>query len=326
MSVADSEIWAVTAYYNPTNSKRRLDNFRAFRESLSLPLAAVDWSWSKGPGHQLQTGDAEILIQVSSTDLMWQKERLLNLAIRALPASCKYVCWLDCDVIFLNPNWFEDVVLELSRSQLLQPYGTLINLDAHFQPVQTGLPGGGVRFPIGDTSRWVEYPEDFLKHEFTGLQVACGYAWAAHAPLLQRHGLYDACILGSGDRAIFYAAIGRFDDAAAYLRMGAQRRDHYLNWAVPFFQDVAGRTGWATGEMLNLWHGDVRLRRYEQRHRQFERFGFDPYADIVEGDEGTWLWATAKPDMHAHVEDYFFSRKEDLEAAGTPPGHPDDRG
>ena len=47
----------------------------------------------------LSEGDADILIQLRGRDVMWQKERLLNLALRALPDECRKVVWVDCDVI-----------------------------------------------------------------------------------------------------------------------------------------------------------------------------------------------------------------------------------
>jgi hypothetical protein len=43
--------------------------------------------------------DADILIQLSGGAVLWQKERLLNLAIKAAPAGVKHIAWFDCDVI-----------------------------------------------------------------------------------------------------------------------------------------------------------------------------------------------------------------------------------
>lgn len=259
------DFWAITSYFNPTNANRRLQNYRSFRESLSVPLIAVEWAWSQGPGFQLRADDAEILIQVSGPDLLWQKERLLNLAIDQLPESCRYVAWLDCDVLFQDQDWHRSVARMLDQVPLVQPYSSLVNLDALHRPIPVGEPGGGIRSPIGDTAQWAGLPEDFLKHEFTGLSIACGYAWAARADLLRTHGLYDGCIMGGGDRAIFYAAIGSFAEAAAYLKMSDVRLRHYMDWAIPFLGEIQGSTGWVPGAMRNMWHGPIQKRRYEDR-------------------------------------------------------------
>ena len=69
----------------------------------------------------------------------------------------------------------------------------------------------------------------------------CGLAWASRRELLEKHGLYDACILGSGGRAILNAALGRFDRGAQAANMTARGIDHYLEWARPYFDSVRGR-------------------------------------------------------------------------------------
>jgi hypothetical protein len=130
VTVLDGSFWAITSYFNPTGSARRLHNYRVFRQALSLPLITVEWSWTKGTGHQLTAEDAEMMIQVSGPDLLWQKERLLNLAIKALPVDCRYVAWLDCDVLFDDPNWHESVASQLNDYPLVQPYDELVHLAA----------------------------------------------------------------------------------------------------------------------------------------------------------------------------------------------------
>ncbi len=39
--------------------------------------------------------------------------------------------------------------------------------------------------------------------------------------------------------------------------------------------------------------------------------GFDPCADLVKTSDGTWQWASEKPELHAYVRDYFRNRNED---------------
>jgi hypothetical protein len=305
-----NSFWAITSFFNPTGSARRLYNYHVFRQALELPLVTVEWSWTKGPGLQLRDDDAEILIQLSGPDLIWQKERLLNLAIEALPMDCRYVAWLDCDVLFDNPCWHDLVALKLEECPIVQPYDALVNLGPDGQPIQGNKLAGQGQRPIGHPAVRASIPWNSLRH---GMSVICGYAWAGRTELLRKHSLYDAGVIGSGDRAIFSAAIGRFADAAAYMRMNPSRFTHYLTWANPFYKDVAGRTGWISGQMRNLWHGSILDRKYEQRHIDFEAYDLDPIEDLEIDDSGCWRWATAKPEMHAFVIDYFFGRNEDNE-------------
>ncbi len=96
----------------------RLANYKIFHEHLDVPLLTVE------QGHQgeyqLDESDATKLIQVSSGAVLWQKERLLNLALEALPSDCTKVAWLDCDIIFERKDWQELAIDTLSRARLVQ--------------------------------------------------------------------------------------------------------------------------------------------------------------------------------------------------------------
>jgi hypothetical protein len=124
-------------------------------------------------------------------------------------------------------------------------------------------------------------------------------------------GFYDACVMGSGDRAMVNAALGRPEDAIAYLQMLPNWQEHYLAWAADYFRAVEGRIGCLDGRLIHLWHGDLTRRRYLERHREFREFAFDPKRDITLGRSGCWQWNSDKPEMHGYVNRYFESRGED---------------
>ena len=103
-------------------------------------------------------------------------------------------------------NWADLAIEKLEHFPLIQPYSALINLESNGEfPTE---PLKHIRRPIGNPDVFSTLPIDALRHEFKGKGAACGYAWAARKELIRKHGLYDACIIGSGDRAIFCAAIG----------------------------------------------------------------------------------------------------------------------
>ena len=104
-----NDLWAITCYFNPMRYQRRLANFRIFRDRLQLPLVAVELAY--GQEFELQAQDAEILIQLRDGAVLWQKERLLNIALQALPSSCHRVAWLDCDIFFTTPGGSRTLIL-----------------------------------------------------------------------------------------------------------------------------------------------------------------------------------------------------------------------
>jgi hypothetical protein len=59
-----SSIWAITACFNPNGYRRRLTNFRVFRQRLGVPLVAVERAYSGQ--FELTASDADIEISRSS--------------------------------------------------------------------------------------------------------------------------------------------------------------------------------------------------------------------------------------------------------------------
>ena len=78
-----SRLWAVTSYFNPAGYHRKLPNYRTFRKQLAVPLLAVELSHSDK--FELEPNDADVLVQLNGGNVMWQKERLLNVGISHLP-------------------------------------------------------------------------------------------------------------------------------------------------------------------------------------------------------------------------------------------------
>lgn len=302
-------LWVITSYFNPAGFQRRLTNYRAFRERIAAPLATVELSFSGD--FELASSDADMLIQLCGGDVMWQKERLLNIAIRHLPDDCHQVAWIDCDVVFETDHWVERATEALDRCSLVHLYDHRVNLarDA----------------ALGDSSLAEEIPSAIFKQtrgeatddDFRSASAplrsrsTVGLAWAARRSVLDHQGLYDACILGGADRAILGAALGRFDFGIEALRMADRQVDHYLTWARPFNASVQGHVGYIEGRCFHLWHGDLVDRRYEQRLDALARHSFDPSADIVRDAQDLWRWASDKPALHENVRSYFPSRYED---------------
>src|SRR5262245_42591250 len=81
-----NRLWAITSYFNPAGYRNRRENYRLFRERLAVPLVTVEWA--RDGRFALGPEDAEVLVQVSGGDVLWQKERLLNVALRHLPDDC----------------------------------------------------------------------------------------------------------------------------------------------------------------------------------------------------------------------------------------------
>ena len=306
------DLWAITAYFNPLRFRRRLANYRIFRERLNVPLVTVELAF--GGQFDLRDEDADIFVRLRDGDILWQKERLLNVALQSLPQSCAKVAWLDCDVIFGAPDWAGEASRLLDRSAIVHLFSRANYLSSGWTPRtnftdEVEMVRPSCTFSIASGAP-VAACIGHLNETRDGTS-ANGLGWAARREILDKHGLFDGCIVGGGDRAIVCAAHRCFDELMARHYMNDRQRDYYMAWAEPYAGAVRGEIGFLDGEIFHLWHGDMRERRSRGRHAGLRPFAFDPFSDIAIGADGCWRWKSEKPDMHDYVRDYFSARRED---------------
>jgi hypothetical protein len=305
-------LWAITTYFNPAGYQRRRQNYRLFRERLALPLVTVELSFQGG--FELRPGDADILVQIRGGSIMWQKERLLNIAAKQVPGECRKIAWVDCDVVFTDDGWPERASEALEDVVLLHLFQECSDLPRDARPEGWGGQVAGAPAPsmvYRMIAEGIAAEDLLLRHPRVQRTATNGLAWASRREVLEAHGFYDACILGSGDRAILSGAIGKFDCCTRGLQMNARREAHYLTWARPYFETVQGRVGYLPGRVLHLWHGEIKDRRYGARDADLAALDFDPFDDIALDPCGAWRWSSAKHKLHAFVGNYFASRNED---------------
>jgi hypothetical protein len=299
------DLWIVLVHYNPAGYRRRQSHYETVRDRLrasGLRVVTVECAFGEQPFALAPSDD---VIQLRAPHVLWQKERLLNLAVARLPAACAKVAWIDGDVLFDNPDWAADTSRLLDRVALVQPCSTTIRLPRDLQvyagegEVRPSMAAVLQRDP--HTARTGIYAD----HGDTGM------VWAARRHVLA-DGLYDACIAGGGDHLIAHAAAGAWQSPCLGRILGdGGYRTHFMRWAERFHRAVGDQIGVVDGTALHLWHGDAEDRRYVDRHHALLAFGFDPRRDLRPGAGGCWEWASDKPELHAWVAHYFRGRRED---------------
>lgn len=308
-----ADLGVVTSYFNPCGFRGRAENFERFAEPIraaGIPFVVVEATFGSD-GATLPAAHESLRVQ--ARDVMWQKERLLDLGTGWLPAHCTKVAWLDADVIFEDDDWAVATSELLETAMVVQPFASAVRLSR-----------GALEPHEGDdvfesfASVFVNRPEELLHGKYD-LHGHTGFAWAARRDLVARHGLYDACIGGSADHVMAHAFAGDSESSRCITRMlgtGGRHLAHFRRWNRRLQGEMRGtRLTFAPGRLLHLWHGTIENRRYAQRNKELRELAFDPNEDIRISDTGCWEWASDRPQLHTWARRYFTERKEDDDEA-----------
>jgi len=299
------EMAAVCCYFNPCHYASRRRNYELFRKHLAstgLRLLTVEMAFGTDE-YELHQED---VLRLRGGDVLWQKERLLNIGIRALAEQgFSKVVWLDADILFHDPAWHEKLASTLDEYPICQAFS---HVDIVHQHGTAGAPGFAANLHrTGQVNDAVAAP---------------GFAWGARAEVISRAGLYDACVVGGGDLAFVlgaYCALqnGVADDVISHLakvfNLNPIQCNHYRNWAKDYGRAFRGRIGHLEGGITTLYHGTLENRKYWERYQLLH--DFDPFHDIELNDDRCWRWGTSKPELHERVRNYFFERREDDQAS-----------
>jgi hypothetical protein len=302
------DLWVVTCFFNPQSYLRRIENYHRFKSAFQKSgahLVTVECVFE----NQSFSLDGPDVIRVKASDVMWQKERLLNLAISKLPSECKKIAWLDCDILFQNPRWLVQTSKLLDRFALVQPFQQVVCLpEGHAFYSGQSVDIGNSFASVFNSAPAKHLAGDFWKHGHTG------FAWAARRDLLAATGLYEACVAGGGDHMMAHAACGDWESSCVYNSIvGMDYRNHFRQWAAEFCKKAAGSIGCVPGTILHLWHGEARNKRSYERLVELAAHRFDPGSDIRLGYSGALEWNSSKPELHGWLQNYFALRMEDGE-------------
>ena len=322
----EEEFAVVSCFFNPSNSERRRRNFRAFlthMEQSGVRCLVVELAFGSEPFH---FGSHDTVIKVRSDDVLWHKERLLNLGIRQLLSEgVRKIAWLDGDITFNNTAWASEICRRLDSANLCQVFDAV-----YIQSHETGRP------MVAPSA--VEYYQDFdqlfsqspmrFKNILRGILKGgqSGFGWAAKAEVLEQVQLFEHAVVGGGDKLILAASLA--DDvcderlvelthsryrckACGYRNRSEAFSASLMDWARQWSAAVDQSVDYARVQIKDMYHGQRSDRGYSDRHDILHSHQFDPGSDLVDSPTGCLQWAPGKKQLRVEVESYFLSRRED---------------
>ena len=290
----------LTPYFNPAGYQKLKENYLRFAESMRSQGADL-WTVEVAFGEQqFFLPSSEKTLQIRTPDILWQKERALNVLAASLPVHAyDKVAWVDADVLFENSHWMADLARILEDVPVAQCFSSvsIFNRSNTFAALQrlSLAQAAGARNASMENLR-VFQP---------------GFAWAARRSLLSRCSLYDFLVVGGDDVLMATAFLGWNNHPDPRLMLSTQMYRHYAHWRKKAQKMAKGAVGCVEGRIFHLWHGHSANRQYLERYGYLKEHDFDCTKDIAIGKDGLWHWATDKPNLHARVRQFFLDRKDD---------------
>ncbi len=291
----------VAVISNPIEFKTRYRLFNEFctymKSQMNVRLTTVELQYKS------RKFVTDATLKLSTDCEIWHKENLINLAIKSLPDDWEYVAWIDSDIKFVNENWVQETLSRLQLYDVLQLFSHAIDLGPNCETlaVHTGF------FYLHQNGEKMNNYRPHLpyKNGHTGYAYAC-----TRKAYFDMGGLIECAILGSADAHMAMALIGDVDTTLnknlhpnykIMCQMYQSRCDKYIK------QNV----GYVPGTILHYFHGNKGDRQYASRWQILIKHCFDPFHDIVRGENGLWVLDGFKPQLRDDIRRYFRNRNED---------------
>lgn len=295
----EDKLCVITTYFNSSNYENLRKNYLTFKDNINkcgVDLFTIELSFDDN--FFIDESDKNIRIIGDENTIMWQKERLLNILLEKIPEEYNNIAWIDCDVIFENPNWVNEINDKLHSYKMLQLFENVsfYNESGSIDNTNEGLIKNISKLK---TDKFV----DMTKHP--------GLGWAIRREIITNTKFMDLNILGGADTIMALAGIGSLEKNYVYNLMNIKWYSQVMIWSNNFFKSINKSIFYVSGNVLHLYHGNVNNRQYEKRAKYLSENNYDPNSDIVLNENNVWQWSSNKPNLKNSVKNYFSERYED---------------
>lgn len=287
----------VTCYFNITNADSIKQNYIKFRKNFSLPLTTVELAFD----NQEFWIDDSIKIRGNASNIMWQKERLLNIAIQSLPHNTDIIAWLDADIIFHDDSWVTKATKSIDNYPVVQ-------LFSHVFETGDDVVHNGLGYVYASRQQENSIISNSIDNTNIRKGGGTGLCWALRSDIVDM-GLDDKSIVGVSDlhQLIFWE--GDWDNHYIQILPPKYRISALKNGFMHYLK-VQGNIGYIDSTIEHLHHGTFKNREYYHKQKILIDHDFDPNNDIVIDNNGLWKWNSDKFNLHQDIHNMFFNRKE----------------
>jgi hypothetical protein len=305
------KVWAVCCYFNFTSSQFRLQNYKIFRENLKKhDVKLLTLEFDINGIYELKEEDADVLIQLTDGDLMWQKERLLNIGIDHLPTDTDIVMILDTDVIFGNEDVIDRLKKSMEKYKVVQCFSKTMQLNPYLFKLKN--------FDISkiDITKKYNFHEIYDNNSLVKNTInpeksyasSTGLAWAYRYETIKKIKMFEGKIVGSGDEATSWALLRLFKKSFligtgnSWLEYADMIRNYVDLSEIRYLEDTV---------IFSLYHGEKEDRGYLNRYDIFNQYDFDSSKDLIAEEGKPFKFKENVPlSLREYIKQYFINRKE----------------
>ena len=301
------DFWCITTFFNPAKYSSLLNNYFKFSDKLKeqkVNLLTIELAFGDD---EFQIPNNENTHRLRGHSVMWQKERLINYGLSQLPKECTKFGWLDCDVLFFqNNDWAEQASNLLDKYDILQLYKKIYYLPPGYNSYN------GDKMLCMQSVAWqkIIHKNWLQRRKEKELPFSTpGFAWAARRDMFSDIGIYDRNIVGSGDTFLVDCYFDSWEIHGYAQKFNSYMKQDMNEWRDKFLVKNP-KINYLPVDICHLWHGNLKNRRYMDRHDIILENNYDPKQDIKLVNN-VYEWASDKPNMHNSIKQYFYDRKED---------------
>jgi hypothetical protein len=284
---------AVTPYYNPCGYWNRYYNYWEF--ALSLAKQGIELVTGEVVDRRGQ-GELRNSIKFRANSVMWHKERLVNLLVKQLPATCDRVAWVDCDLIWKHA-WQNRANEILDKYPLVQLFDRIVFMDDKARRSTENARYGFAR-------AWME-----CRPSYPSSNHPPGGAWAADRILFEKFGgLYDRLVSGGADCFCAGAFINAQLHNPVLAKCNRAVMEDYADYARDVGKYTRGDIGYLNEIAWHLWHGNRENKQYQERMDAMMKV--NPRKHLEVSESGLYQWAGGA-NLDKDFKRYFQNRKED---------------
>lgn len=290
----------ILPFFNPCNSIRILQNLLLVKSKLevaNIPYIIIHCLF---PNSIPISNETSTYLTVKSNSYAFVKENLANIVINKCNDKYKKFLIHDCDIIFENTTWYENISNELNTYDIIQPYKTYKNLNYNF-------------IDITDNGLSLLYSKSHNGKEcYDGRMGHTGYLIAFTKQFWDIHGYPEEALIGGGDTLIMSIIL------KTPLFTTHHNAYHMSCLYKKYINDITIKWGYSNETIYHLYHNLNNNRQYTTRYFILSKYinNNTPYKTILDiikkNKDGVYEWNDdIRDDINKDILDYFTSRQDD---------------